>query len=426
VSSERTNVIEVQELVKVYGGDARALDGVSFEVSPGELFGFLGPNGAGKTTTIRILATLLRATSGTARVAGFDVAHEPEQVRQRLGIALQTPTLDAFSTGRETLELSGRLHRMPGREVRRRADELLELMGLTAVAKKLTGTYSGGMKRRLDLAAALMHRPELLILDEPTEGLDPQSRTALWEELERIGRSGTTMLLTTHYMEEADRLCSRLAIVDTGRIVAGGSPADLKRSVGADTVVLQLDPVDESERAGAVGAAEHLADTIPAAEVPAAGSRLPEAGGPQRAIAAAMAAQADRDGGRDEAAPVDEDRGRDEAAPADGAGPADEHAAGEIACDGNGNGHRATVMTVRRLLDGMVEPRAVCAHPAGVTLAVPNANDAIPVLLRRLEGNGLQITGLQMTQPSLDDVFLKYTGRHIRTEAADQPIILGW
>ena len=233
-------IIEVQDLVKVYAGDTRAVDGISFGVATGELFGFLGPNGAGKTTTIRILATLLEPTEGIARVAGFDVTKHPAEVRKRLGLAQQTPALDAFSTGRETLELAGILQRMPRAEVKRRADELLELMGLASVAKKLTGTYSGGMKRRLDLGSALMHQPPVLILDEPTEGLDPQSRTALWEELERISRSGTTMLLTTHYMEEADRLCSRLAIIDNGKIVVDGTPRELKASIGADTVVLQL------------------------------------------------------------------------------------------------------------------------------------------------------------------------------------------
>src|ERR687896_2230945 len=241
INRERQPVIEVRDLVKVYGKETRAVDGISFDVGQTELFGFLGPNGAGKTTTIRILATLLRQTAGSARVAGFDVAAQPREVRKRLGLAMQAPALDAFSTGRETLELAGRLHRMPVAEVRRRTDELLELMGLAAVAKKLAGTYSGGMKRRLDLASALVHRPQVLILDEPTEGLDPQSRTALWKELERINQAGTTMLLTTHYMEEADRLCSRLAIIDEGRIQVEGEPAALKRSVGGDTVVLQLE-----------------------------------------------------------------------------------------------------------------------------------------------------------------------------------------
>src|SRR5918996_2327946 len=223
--ADNSAVIEVGDLVKVYPGGTRAVDGVSFAVGPGELFGFLGPNGAGKTTTIRILATLLRLTSGSARVAGYDVVSQPAEVRRRLGLAMQTPTLDAFSTGRETLELAGHLHRMPGDEIKGRADELLELMGLSAVAKKITGTYSGGMKRRLDLASALMHRPQVLILDEPTEGLDPQSRTALWEELERINQAGTTMMLTTHYMEEADRLCTRLAIIDNGKIMIEGAPS---------------------------------------------------------------------------------------------------------------------------------------------------------------------------------------------------------
>jgi ABC-2 type transport system ATP-binding protein len=333
-----TPIIEVRDLVKVYGsGDkaTRAVDGITFAVAPGELFGFLGPNGAGKTTTIRVLATLLRATSGTTRVAGIDVAEHPAEVRRRLGLAMQAVTLDAFSTGRETLELAGRMHRMPSAEIKQRTNELLELMGLAEVATKLTGQYSGGMKRRLDLAAALVHRPQLLILDEPTEGLDPQSRTALWEELERISRSGTTMLLTTHYMEEADRLCTRLAIIDNGKIEVEGAPADLKRGIGADTVVLQLD--------GADGVAE----------------------------------------------------------------------------DGR-------VAQIRQRLEGLVEADAVAPHPAGVSLMVPNANEAIPALLRRLDGNGVQITGLQMSQPSLDDVFMKYTGRHIRSEAADEYIPLGW
>ena len=363
-------VVEVRDLVKVYGRDTRALDGITFGVGSGELFGFLGPNGAGKTTTIRILATLLRPTAGVVKVAGYDVTSHPNEVRERLGLAMQTPTLDAFSTGRETLELAGRLHRLPAGRLRKRADELLELMGLSGVAKKLTGTYSGGMKRRLDLASALMHQPPLLILDEPTEGLDPQSRTALWEELERIGAEGTTMLLTTHYMEEADRLCSRLAIVDNGHIVVEGTPGELKATVGADSVVLQLETSDG-------GGAGDLEVDRATGDRATAGAGAAETGG-------------DADGTR-------------------------------------GNGHAdARVATVCRLLADMVPCEAVAPHPAGVALAVPNAGAAVPRLMRRLDGHGLRITGLQMTQPSLDDVFLKYTGRHIREEAADQPIIMGW
>jgi len=254
-------VIEVTDLLKVYPGDRKsepvtAVDSITFSVGEGEFFGFLGPNGAGKTTTIRVLATLLRATSGLAIVAGHDVAREPAFVRRLVGFAMQTVAVDIMGTGRENLELIGRLHRVPGPELRRRVDELLELMGLTAVATKLAGTYSGGMKRRLDLASALVHRPRVLFLDEPTEGLDPQSRTALWEELLRVRAAGTTMFLTTHYMEEADRLCDRLAIIDHGRIAIEGSPAELKRGIGSDTIVLTL-AGDESD--GLVVAQESVA-----------------------------------------------------------------------------------------------------------------------------------------------------------------------
>src|SRR5437879_9238529 len=216
-------VIEVQDLTKVYSGGTRAVDGITFSIHPGELFGFLGPNGAGKTTTIRILATLLRATSGIARVAGLDVGTHPADVRRRLGLAMQTPTLDTFATGRENIELIGRMHRVPAAELTRRTDELLDLMGLAQVARKMAGPYSGGMRRRLYLACALVHRPEVLIIEEPPEGLDEPSRDALWGELERISKDGTTMLLTTHYMEEADRLCNRVATIVNGRITGDGS-----------------------------------------------------------------------------------------------------------------------------------------------------------------------------------------------------------
>jgi ABC-2 type transport system ATP-binding protein len=392
---DRDTVIEVRDLVKTFSADTRAVDHVTFSVGHGELFGFLGPNGAGKTTTIRILATLLRPTSGSARVAGFDVLDEPQEVRRRLGLAMQTPSLDQFSTGRETLELAGRLHRVPAAEIRRRADELLELMGLAAAAKKLTGTYSGGMKRRLDLASALMHRPPLLILDEPTEGLDPQSRTALWEELARINAEGTTMLLTTHYMEEADRLCSRLAIIDDGQIVVQGDPGALKAGIGADTVVLQLEGAE-----GGRGRESAAGDN--------GGRRIEAASDDGRGSEAAGA-----DGHGSEAAGDRRGDGRSQAAGGDRHG-------SETA------GDDVRVAEVCRLLEGMIGCEAVSPHPAGVSLAVTNAGAAIPELMRRLDGNGLQITGLQMSQPSLDDVFMKYTGRHIREESADQPIVMGW
>ncbi len=331
-------VVEVRDLVKVYPGGTRAVDGISFAVDTGTFLGFLGPNGAGKTTTIRILATLLRPTSGTARVAGFDVVGDPSEVRRRVGFAMQTVAIDALSTGRENLELIGRLHRVPSAALRARVDDLLELMGLSAVAKRLAGSYSGGMRRRLDLASALVHQPEVLFLDEPTEGLDPQSRSALWEELERVNRAGTTMILTTHYMDEADRLCARLAIIDAGRIVVEGAPADLKRAVGADSVALRL--------VGADGAA--------------------------------------------------------------------------------GDGLVAAQDGISRILTDFTPVTSIERTPVGVTLAVADAERAIPDLMTRLVGSGVHIEGLSMASPSLDDVFLRHTGKRIRSEEADQPIDLGW
>jgi ABC-2 type transport system ATP-binding protein len=327
--------IDVDRLVKDYPGGTRAVDGVTFAVGEGEFFGFLGPNGAGKTTTIRILATLLRASRGRASVTGIDVGREPARVRSRIGFAMQTVATDALATGRESLELIGRLYRVPSGALRERVAELLAMMGLTDVADRKAGTYSGGMRRRLDLASALVHRPAVLFLDEPTEGLDPQSRSALWDELRRIRAAGTTMLLTTHYMEEADALCDRIAIIDRGRLVVDGTPAELKRSVGADTVELRL-----------------MAD------------------------------------------------GADDV----------RHAQDHIA----------------RRLDGLPSLTAVERTEGGLRLAVVEANSAIPELFRRLDGDGAAIHGLAMTKPTLADVFLRYTGREIRSEPADSPIDVGW
>jgi ABC-2 type transport system ATP-binding protein len=332
--------VEVENLVKVYPGGrgsepVRAVDGIDVAVAEGEFFGFLGPNGAGKTTTIRILSTLLRPTSGRATVVGHDVVREPAVVRRLVGFAMQTVAVDIMGTGRENLELIGRLHRVPGPELRHRVDELLELMGLAEVGTKLAGTYSGGMKRRLDLASALVHRPQVLFLDEPTEGLDPQSRTALWEELLRVRERGTTMFLTTHYMEEADRLCDRLAIIDHGRIAVEGSPSELKRGIGSDTIALTL---------GADGS---------------------------DALTTAQAA-------------------------------------------------------VASLLEGFEPVASLERTSVGVSLAVRDAHAAIPEVLRRLDGDGVRVAGLSMAEPTLDDVFLHYTGSRIRQEAADQPIELGW
>src|SRR5262245_6046617 len=223
--------VEAEGLVKTYrsrAGTVEAVRGVDLRVEAGEVFGFLGPNGAGKSTTVRMLTTLLSLTSGSARVAGLDVAREPDAVRHRIGVALQEAGLDPRQTGRELLVLQGRLFDLSAGEAAERTVELLELVELTDAADRPIKGYSGGMKRRLDLASALVHQPEVLFLDEPTTGLDPASRLTVSDEVRRINERGTTVFLTTQYLEEADQLCDRLAIIDGGRIVREGTPARLK------------------------------------------------------------------------------------------------------------------------------------------------------------------------------------------------------
>src|SRR6187397_3513031 len=225
--------IQAEKLAREYKGGIKAVDGIDLRVEPGEIFGFLGPNGAGKSTTVHMLTTLLPPTSGSARVAGFDVVREGPQVRSTIGAALQEAALDPLLTGREHLRLQASLQGL-AKDVRRaRADELLTRVGLTEAADRKVRGYSGGMKRRLDLALALVHRPSILFLDEPTTGLDPQSRTALWEEVARLARDdGVTVFLTTQYLEEADVLANRVGIIDHGKIVAEGTPAALKAEIG--------------------------------------------------------------------------------------------------------------------------------------------------------------------------------------------------
>src|SRR3954465_15884147 len=231
------NGIEVEGLVRVFKKGPRAVDGIDLEVAPGEIYGFLGPNGAGKSTTVLMLTTLLPPTAGTARVAGHDVVEEGPAVRRAIGAALQEAALDPFLTGREHMRLQAGLHGFRKSERDRRANELLERVGLSEAADRKVGGYSGGMKRRLDLGLALVHRPRILFLDEPTTGLDPQSRTALWEEFERLAKDeGTTVFLTTQYLEEADVLADRVGIIDRGHIVAEGTPQALKEEVGRSSV----------------------------------------------------------------------------------------------------------------------------------------------------------------------------------------------
>jgi ABC-2 type transport system ATP-binding protein len=227
-----TAAIQTIGLEREFGGRLKAVDGIDLEVAPGEVYGFLGPNGAGKTTTVRMLVTLLRPTGGRATVAGHDVATEPADVRRRIGVALQEAALDLLMTGRELMELQATLHGIPARAVARRAAELIERVGLEQAAGRRVGTYSGGMRRRLDLAMALIHAPQVLFLDEPTTGLDPVSRLTLWEEVRRLRDEGTTVFLTTQYLEEADQLADRVGIINAGKIVAEGTPAALKAEVG--------------------------------------------------------------------------------------------------------------------------------------------------------------------------------------------------
>jgi ABC-2 type transport system ATP-binding protein len=226
-----TSAIEARGLTKRYRGsrgqpDVEAVRGIDLDVQQGEVFGFLGPNGAGKTTTVRMLCTLLPVSDGQAHVAGVDVRRDPQEVRRRIGVALQEVGLDSAQTGRELLELQAGLYRVPDPPAR--AAELLSLVGLSDAADRTVKGYSGGMKRRLDLATALVHEPEVLFLDEPTTGLDPASRLTVWDEVRRINGAGTTVFLTTQYLEEADQLCDRLAIIDGGRIVRQGTPQQLK------------------------------------------------------------------------------------------------------------------------------------------------------------------------------------------------------
>ena len=263
-------MIEVTGLRKAFG-TVQALDGVDLRVDRGTVLGLLGPNGAGKTSTVRVLSTLLKPDQGSARVAGFDVSTDPAQVRRRIGLAGQYAAVDPDLSGRQNLILAGRLSHLPPRQVRRRADELLEQFGLVEAANRGAKTYSGGMRRRLDLAAALVAEPLVVFLDEPTTGLDPAARNDLWTIVRNLVAAGTTVLLTTQYLEEADQLADRIAVIDHGRVVAEGTPAALKAGLAATRLVVRLSTVEDARVAAAAlavvgkdGKIESLDETIPA------------------------------------------------------------------------------------------------------------------------------------------------------------------
>jgi ABC-2 type transport system ATP-binding protein len=250
-TSDQGPAIEARQLVREFRKGPRAVDGIDIAVSTGEIYGFLGPNGAGKSTTVLMLTTLLPPTAGSASVGGFDIVRQSSQVRAAIGAALQEAALDAILTGREHLMLQATLQGLPSRRRTERTQELLERVGLTEAADRRVGGYSGGMKRRLDLALALVHEPRILFLDEPTTGLDPQSRAALWEEVERLAREeGMTVFLTTQYLEEADALADRIGIIDHGNIVAEGTPAQLKAEIGSPSVEVTPAEKDDIGRLG--------------------------------------------------------------------------------------------------------------------------------------------------------------------------------
>ena len=318
--------IEARQLVKTYAvrgskQGIRALDGLDISVPRGMIYGLLGPNGAGKSTTVKILTSLARPDSGTARVDGIDVLARPGQVRHLIGVVAQRSGADPTATGRENLILQGRLYGLRGGAVRARADELLAHFGLTEAAGRLVKTYSGGMQRRLDVALGLMHRPAVLFLDEPTTGLDPESRAAMWAEVARLaGTEGMTVLLTTHYLEEADRLAGRLAIVDRGRVVASGTPDELKGELHGDAVHVELPAsVDDTDEA-----------------------------------------------------------------------------------------------LVRRVLDGLPAVRDVVIAGRDVSARSDDGAAAVPVVLAGLQRAGVNAMSVAVARPSLDDVYLRHTGRRYR------------
>jgi ABC-2 type transport system ATP-binding protein len=315
----RSTAIETRNLVKTYPGGVRALDGLTFSVERGTVFGLLGPNGAGKSTTIKILTTLSRADSGEARVAGFDLLSQPQQVRRSIGCVAQRSGVDMESTGRENLTLQGQLHGMGGAELKRRAAELLDRFRLTKSADLVARTYSGGMQRKLDVAMGLIHRPQVLFLDEPTTGLDPEARADLWEEIGRLSREGLTILLTTHYLDEADRLAERLAIVDQGRVVVEGTPEDLKAELRGDSIEIDL-AADES-----------------------------------------------------------------------GANP--------------------TEAMVRLAIEKVSGVRDINLDGVSLHARADRGATAVPALLAALEAHGARVASVKVSRPSLDDVYLRYTGR---------------
>jgi len=322
----RSEIVKVKDLVEVYADGTRAVDGISFHVEEGEFFGFLGPNGAGKSTTIKVLTTLLRKTSGTVSIAGLDLDKDPQEIRKLIGVQSQETSLDPELTGRENMTLQGNLQQMRGPELKERVDHLIEVVGLKDAADKRAGRYSGGMKKRLDLGSTLVHKPKVLFLDEPTTGLDPQTRATIWDYLQNLNKNeGITIFLTTQYLEEADRLCSRLCIVDQGKIVAEGTPSDLKKEIGADAITISMQDKEGKSGDAVRAAAREILATLPA---------------------------------------------------------------------------------VVNIIDS----------GDGLTIYVKDGGYFIPELVRSFDKTDIKLVSINLSTPTLDDVFLKHTGKRIRVE----------
>jgi ABC-2 type transport system ATP-binding protein len=320
------SVIATNQLTKVFPGGVRAVDAVDFEVVAGEVFGFLGPNGAGKTTTIKMLNTLIQPTSGTAVISGFDIRNDPGEVRKRIGYVGQDVGVDEYATGRENLRLYGHFYRLDSGAIKQREKELFELVDLTGYEDKMVSTYSGGMRKRLDIAMGLVHQPDVIFLDEPTVGLDPQTRVHIWEYIRNLAKvMGVTIFLTTHYMEEADQLADRIAIIDRGKIMAMGTPGELKQSISGDAVTVSPFVTKDDE------------------------------------------------------------------------------------C-------REFIRRAESALSGQPFVIRTQAMDSELAVYVEHGEVAVPNIMRLLSDEGLEVKSVSVSRPSLDDVFLKYTGRTIRAE----------
>ncbi len=386
-------IIDVQELRKTYPGGIEAVKGISFQVMKGEVFGFLGPNGAGKSTTIMMLTTLLRPTAGTAVINGFDIAKAPYEVRMQLGYVSQDLAVDDNLTGRENLRLQAGFYHIPKDQVNPRINEVLELVGLADRADDLVESYSGGMRKRLDIACGLIHRPRVLFLDEPTLGLDIQTRREIWRHIERLRRKNRmTMFLTTHYMEEADTLCDRIAIIDRGVIKAIGSPGALKAQLGGDVIYIRFDEAHADRIAETVEALRALPEVK---EIRAHRDDMRDIGGKAQ----------DGSGGRVLAC---EGRGGGLAGGDTGSG------SGARDRDMPGAGLPDTGAPVGSLRGG--EMQGGSADYLEYTIVARDGNLLLPRIFETVQAKGTRIASVSLKKPTLDDVYLAYTGRALRDE----------